>query len=76
MNFKTHELKFDEHGLIPADRAGREYARSADARLHECRESRANAGDEGDLVLVTFAQRAVAQGRDVGEHAAGRRYFP
>ena len=47
--------------------------RGADARLHERRGARAHARDRRAAPLEPLARRAVAQGRDVGQHAGASR---
>ena len=55
------ELKFDERGLIPADRRGRMDAKGADAGLYEPRKPRDHHEGGADLLLVPLASGAVAE---------------
>ena len=50
-------------------RPGRGHEPRADARVRERRGAATHAGDRGGLVLEPLPRRALAQGRDVGQHA-------
>ena len=52
----------------PVRRPGLAHGRGAHARLHERRGARAHARDRRDALLEPLARRAVAQGRDLGQH--------
>src|SRR3989338_6969796 len=57
-------------GAAPGGRAGGGDGRAADGRLDGPRGRRGDARDGRDPLLVALARRAVAEGRDVGPHAA------
>ena len=50
---------------------GLEHGRGPDARLHEPRGARAHARERRDALLEPLARGALAQGRDLGQRAAG-----
>ena len=58
------QLQFDEKRFDPGGCAGLLYQGGADGRLYEPREPRDHPARGKDLLLVAFARRAVAQGRD------------
>ena len=64
-------IAFDERGLVPCVIQDWAIGRGADARLHERRGARAHARDRRAAPVEPLARRALAQGRDVGQHPGG-----
>ena len=58
--------------LTAGDRAGRRHRPRADARVDGRRGAAADARDRRGVVLEPLAAAALAQGRDLGQHARGR----